>query len=94
LAAIAIHPSLGVVLGYLGTYVGLRVAMTSMIGMWGLRQRGLWKKMFLIVVWDTTAFLIWLASFLRRTIRWRQVKYYIRDGMLVPATSTSNPADE
>ena len=94
LAAIAIHPSLGVALGYLGTYVGLRVAMTSMIGMWGLRQRGLWKKMFLIVVWDTTAFLIWLASFLRRTIRWRQVKYYIRDGMLVPATSTSNPADE
>ncbi len=85
LAAIAVHPSVGVALGFLGAYFGLRTAMTWMIGVWGLKQRGLWKKMPLIAVWDAVAFLIWLASFARRSIRWRGSDYHIRDGMLVPA---------
>ena len=85
LAAIAVHPSAAVALGFLGTYMGLRLAMTWMIGVWGLKQRGLWKKMPLIAAWDAVAFCIWLASFARRSIRWRGSDYHIRDGMLVPA---------
>src|SRR3984957_19307391 len=84
LAAIAIHPSAGVVLGYLGVYFGLRVAMTGFIGVRGLKQRSLWKKMGLIPVWDAMAFVIWLTSFACKSIRWRNAKYYIRDGILVP----------
>jgi hypothetical protein len=30
------------------------------------------------------AFVIWLASFTRSTIRWRDHDYYIRNGELVP----------
>ena len=56
----------------------LRVAITWMIGIWGMKQKGLWKKMPLIPLWDAMAFAIWLASFGRRTIRWRGVDYYIR----------------
>lgn len=85
LAAVAVHPALGVALGYLGTYWALRIAMTWLIGVWGLKQRGLWKKMPLIALWDAVAFLIWLVSFARRSIRWRGSDYHIRDGMLVPA---------
>ena len=85
LAAIAVHPSAAVALGFLGTYMGLRLAMTWMIGVRGLKQRGLWKKMPLIAAWDAVAFCIWLASFARRSIRWRGSDYHIRDGMLVPA---------
>src|SRR6202161_1819446 len=48
LAAIAIHPSAGVALGYLGTYLTLRFAMTSMVGIWGLKHDVLWKKLALI----------------------------------------------
>jgi uncharacterized membrane protein YjfL (UPF0719 family) len=55
-----------------------------------LKQRGLWKEMPLIIVWDATAFVIWLLSFGRRRIRWRDVDYRIRDGMLVPVRP--NPA--
>jgi ceramide glucosyltransferase len=47
-----------------------------------LKQSGLWPKMLLIPIWDATAFLIWLASFTRRTIRWRGIDYTLRDGML------------
>jgi ceramide glucosyltransferase len=87
LAVAMTHPA-GIGLTYFGAYLGFRVAMTWLVGVWGLQQSGLWKKMPLIVVWDATAFVIWLLTFGRNSIRWRDVDYRIREGMLVPAAST------
>jgi ceramide glucosyltransferase len=84
LVAIAVHPSAAAALGYLGPYMGLRIAMTWCIGGWGLKQRGLWRNMALIPAWDAMAFLIWLTSFGRTSVRWRGDDYYIREGLLVP----------
>jgi ceramide glucosyltransferase len=84
IAAVLVHPSAAVALAYLGTYCCLRVAMTWMIGIHGLKQPRFWKQMPLIPLWDALAFLIWLASFLRKSIRWRGADYYIREGKLVP----------
>lgn len=84
LAAIAVHPSAAVAIGYLSTYLALRFAMTWMIGTSGLKQSGLWRKMWAIPAWDALAFCIWLASFGRRSIRWRGSDYRLRDGQLVP----------
>ncbi len=84
LVAVAIHPTVRIAAAYLGTYLLLRVAMTWMIGVRGLKEANIWKKMPLIPLWDATAFLIWLASFGRKTIRWKSIDYYIREGMLVP----------
>jgi ceramide glucosyltransferase len=88
LAAIAIHPTAGVAVAYLGTYVALRFAMTWTVGIWGLKHKVLWKKLGLIPAWDAMAFIIWLTSFGRNSIRWRDGQYYIRDGRLVPVTPT------
>jgi ceramide glucosyltransferase len=85
LVAVAVHPTAAVALGYLGTYAVLRCAMTWLMGIWGMKQKGIWKKMPLVPLWDLLAFLIWIASFARRTIRWRGVNYFIKKGMLVPA---------
>jgi ceramide glucosyltransferase len=90
LTAIAIHPSVGVGLGYLGTYLFLRFAMTWTVGIWGLEYSALWKKLALIPLWDALAFGIWLTSFGRNSIRWRDAEYYIREGRLVPVIP-SNP---
>lgn len=84
LVAIATRPTLGVALGYLGAYLAMRFAMTSMVG-WSLKQDALGKKLALIPAWDALAFCIWLTSFSRNSIRWRNVEYYILDGKLVPA---------
>ena len=92
LAAIAIQPTVTVALAYLGAYLGLRLAMTWLIGVRGLGDRALWKKLWLIPVWDALAFFIWLFSFVRSSIRWRGGDYYIRDGQLVPVTA--NPAEK
>jgi hypothetical protein len=67
--------------------MGLRMAMTWIIGIHGLHQAGLWKQMPLIPVWDAVAFAIWLTSFARNTIRWRGADDRIRDGSLVPVIS-------
>ncbi len=74
----------GIGLAYVGAYLGFRVAITWLVGVWGLHQSGLWKKMPLIILWDATAFVIWLLTFGRNSIRWRNVDYRIREGMLVP----------
>ena len=88
LAAIAARPSLRVASAYLGVYLALRVAMVWLIGIRGLKQRSLWKKLPLLPVWDALAFFIWVISFGRRSIRWRDQEYFIRDGRLVPTTPT------
>jgi ceramide glucosyltransferase len=83
LAVALTHPfAIGFV--YVGAYLGFRVLITWLVGVWGLQQSGLWKKMPLIFVWDATAFVIWLLTFGRNSIRWRNVDYRIREGMLVP----------
>ncbi len=100
LAAVALDPTGAVALGYLGGYFALRVEMTWLIGIHGLRQAGLWRQMLLIPVWDAVAFGIWLVSFTRNSIRWRGADYYIREGRLVPVAterisdqSVRQPAD-
>jgi ceramide glucosyltransferase len=87
LAAVAIHPSWTVAAAYLGTYFAMRCAITAAIAVWGLKQSSYWRKMGLIPLWDALAFVIWLASFGCRSIRWRGSDYYIRGGTLVPVSS-------
>jgi ceramide glucosyltransferase len=83
LVAIAVHPSSSVAAAYLGTYLALRIAMTWLIGVGAMKQKGLLKKMPLIPLWDAFAFFIWLVSFGRKTIRWRGIDYFLREGRLV-----------
>jgi len=89
IAAAVVHPSAGIATSYFGVYLFLRVLMTWMIGIHGLKQRRFWKQMPLIPVWDAVALGIWLVSFLRTSIRWRGADYHICDGKLVPVKETS-----
>ncbi len=84
LLAIAVHPSLAVAVAYFGGYLACRIAIAWLIGAYGMKQKGLWKLLPLIPVWDAMALFIWLVSFGRKTIRWRGVDYNLHEGMLVP----------
>src|SRR6266851_1730527 len=72
LAVALTHPA-GIGLGYVSAYLGFRGVITWVVGVWGLKQSGLWKKMPLIVLWDATAFVIWLLPLGRNSIRGRDV---------------------
>ncbi|HUH62610.1 MAG TPA: hypothetical protein VLZ50_06420, partial [Terracidiphilus sp.] len=90
LVAIAVHPTAAVAAAYLGAYLLCRTAMTWLIGVKLMNQPGVWRKMPLVPVWDAVAFCIWVASFLQRTIRWRGVDYFLRDGQLTPVISAAS----
>jgi ceramide glucosyltransferase len=89
--AVLIHPTLSVAAWYWGGYLVFRIAITLFIGSYGLKQKGIWKKLPLIPLWDTLAFSIWLISFTRNSIRWRGVDYQIRNGQFVPQISAAVP---
>jgi ceramide glucosyltransferase len=81
--AVLIHPTLAVAGAYWGGYLAFRLGMTWLIGIVGLKQRDLWKRMALIPVWDAMAFGVWVMSFTQSSIRWRGVDYKLRDGRFV-----------
>ena len=84
-----VAPSLAVASIYLGGYVAFRLAITLWIGVFGVKQPRLLRKLPLIPIWDVTAFGIWLASFAKSSIRWRGVDYRLAGGRLVPADRTN-----
>jgi ceramide glucosyltransferase len=85
LAVLLTHPGI-VGLSYAAVYVVFRAVITWLIAARGLKQKGVWKWMPLVTLWDATAFVVWLMTFGRNTIRWRNVDYTIREGMLVQAS--------
>ena len=85
--AAAIAPSALVAGGFLLAYLAVRIAMTLQVASAGLKQRVPWQALALIPLWDAMAFVIWLASFTRSSIRWRDRDYYIRNGELVPVAA-------
>lgn len=87
LLAVVVHPSWAVAVGYLGGYLLCRCAMALLIGEGIMKQRGVWKRLPLIPIWDALAFFIWLLSWQRKTIRWRGVDYRLRQGRLVTVAS-------
>jgi len=86
LAAVLFAPA-AVAVAYWGAYLGLRWLLTGMIAIWGLRQPGVARKLWLVPLWDAVAFGIWAASFTRRTLRWRGRDYTIQNGALVPVAT-------
>jgi ceramide glucosyltransferase len=89
LMAIAAHPTIAVVAAYLGLYLFLRVLMTGVIAIWGLKQPPFLKKSWLIPIWDALAVIILLASFARNRVRWRDGEYAIQDGTLIPVVESA-----
>ncbi|MGB9403851.1 MAG: bacteriohopanetetrol glucosamine biosynthesis glycosyltransferase HpnI [Candidatus Acidiferrales bacterium] len=84
LLASAVARSLPVAAAYLAGYVVLRTAMAWTVGVWGLKDPLLRRRMWLLPVRDAFAFVVLLQSFLTRRIEWRGVEYYIRGKELVP----------
>jgi ceramide glucosyltransferase len=88
IAAVAVHPTGAVAVFFLGGYFVLRTAMSWVIGVRGLKQKSLDTK--IVVAWDAFAFVMWVASFCRNSIRWRGGDYHIRNGELVPAAASND----
>ena len=70
--------------GFLGAYVALRLAVAWTVGVWGLKDPLLKKRLWLVPAWDALAFFILSVSFAKRRIHWRGNEFYVRKGRLSP----------
>jgi ceramide glucosyltransferase len=70
-------------------YLILRVAVTWLVGSWGLGDRQLAKIISLVPVRDAISFFVWLAGFFAEKIVWRGLEYRLHEGQLIPIPSAS-----
>jgi ceramide glucosyltransferase len=82
---------------YLFAYLILRFAMAWTVGIWGVGDEVLRRKIWLVPLRDAIHFVVWLASFGSNRIRWGTIEYMIRQGRMVPIagseTSAPKPAE-
>lgn len=84
LVAGAASASARIAAGYLAGYLLFRLAMAWTVGIWGLRDPLLKRKLWLVPIRDAFAFVVWLSAFFRRRIRWRDQEFYLEKGRLIP----------
>lgn len=89
LAAAAVSPVPALRIAYPAAYLFLRLLMAWIVGVRGLKDPILRRRLWLVPVRDALAFPVWLASFLSNRIRWRGGEFTIRDGRLVPISPSA-----
>ena len=92
LLAALVAPARWVAISYLLAYVLLRFVMAWTVGVWGVEDQVLRKKIWLVPLRDAFYFVIWLASFGSNRITWGSSQYLVRDGQMVPVLA-GKPAE-
>jgi ceramide glucosyltransferase len=71
---------------YLLAYFILRFTMAWIVGIWGVDDEVLRRKIWLLPLRDAIHFVLWLASFGSNRVKWGDQEYEIRHGQMVPVT--------
>ena len=77
-------PSSAVALTYFASYLLLRLAVAWTIGVWGLRDPVVRRRIWLVPVRDALNFCVYVASFFSNTVRWRGIAYRVHGRSFVP----------
>jgi ceramide glucosyltransferase len=85
LAATLVAPAKWIAAVYLLAYIILRLAMAWTVGVWGVRDEVLRRKLWLVPFRDAIHFGVWLASLASNRIHWGGEEFVMRKGQLVPA---------
>ena len=80
--AAAVAPSGWVGAGFLGSYLLLRLLMAWVVGVWGVRDEVLRKKLWLVPLRDAIHFAVWVAGFVSNRVTWGGVEYAIEGGRM------------
>ncbi|HKW33728.1 MAG TPA: bacteriohopanetetrol glucosamine biosynthesis glycosyltransferase HpnI [Candidatus Acidoferrum sp.] len=84
LAAVIVH-SLGGSAAYVVAYLSLRLTMAWTIGVWGLGDPVVRRKIWLVPLRDAVNFFVWVAGFFFSKVRWRGKQYRVKGSYLIPS---------
>jgi ceramide glucosyltransferase len=85
IAAACVAHSASIGAGYLAAYFVLRFAMAWTVGVWGLHDPVLRRRIWLLPMRDLLSFFVWLASFGMNRIEWRGSFFTLEKGRMIPA---------
>jgi ceramide glucosyltransferase len=91
MAAAALAPSRLAAIGYLSIPLAARLAMAFTFGARGLKDPLLRRRWWLIPFRDALGFFIWVASLFANRVSWRESKFYVRQGRLIPVATPLAP---
>src|SRR6266480_890366 len=77
---------------YLVAYLILRFLVAWTVGIWGVEDEVLRRKIWLVPLRDAVHFAVWLASFGSNHVRWGNAKFVIRHGRMVPLAGVESSA--
>jgi ceramide glucosyltransferase len=84
IAAACVVPSASIGAAYLAAYFAFRFAMAWVVGVWGLDDPVLWRRLWLLPLRDFFSFFVWLASFGVNQIEWRGNSFMLEKGRMIP----------
>jgi len=79
---VVVAPSVWVGAGFFGAYLLLRLLMAWVVGVSGVGDESLRKKLWLVPVRDAIHFAVWLAGFVSNRVKWGGVVYAIENGKM------------
>jgi ceramide glucosyltransferase len=98
LLAALVAPENWIGAAYLLAYVVLRFVMAWTVGVWGVRDDVLRRKIWLVPLRDAIYFAVWVASFASKRIVWRGREFTMQKGQMVVTdegkSSDASPAAE
>jgi ceramide glucosyltransferase len=87
LLAAMVAPSAVISAAYLLSYLILRLTMAWTIGVWGLRDPVVRRRIWVVPVRDAANFLVWALAFFSSRVWWRGRQYRVKRSCLIPLTS-------
>ena len=82
LLAAAVAPATWISAAYLLAYIVLRLGMAWLVGVWGLQDAVLRRKLWLVPLRDLLHFAVWLAAFTSHRIKWGGLEFELRHGQM------------
>ena len=73
----------GIAVAYISAYLALRLTMAWTVGVWGVGDDLLRRKLWLVPLRDAIYFAVWLASFASTRITWGGEEYTMEKGQMV-----------
>jgi ceramide glucosyltransferase len=74
----------GIAVFYLAAYLLLRISVAWVAGVWGLRDRNILGKLWLLPLRDAVTSSVWFAGLLSDRINWRGSEFRVKNGLLRP----------
>ena len=80
--AALVAPTHSLAAAYLLAYLFLRLAMAWTVGVWGIRDEVLRRRLWLVPLRDAIHFFVWLAGFTSNRVSWGGAEFEVKNGDL------------